>query len=160
MDIVLIITLVIFVYIFYVSEKFLLQDQGCKGASVFSCKEEDSNHLKGTFLDENETCDSAMDKMRSVLRVNDKTGIWKICYFTAFIVTLLSVVCNNSTKNNKHSYYFYILIFLSTFLILYVIKNFENFHKYKPNTENGDKIIDFINKNCINKFKNSTPVQN
>ena len=156
MDIVLIITLVIFIFIFIVSGKFLLQDQGCKNANIFKCKQENANHLKGTFLNKNDTCKTAINKLKSVLRVNDKTGIWKTCYFASFIIVLLAILCTNSTKHTNNSPYFYILIFISTFLILYLIQNFENFHKYKPNIENGDKIINFINKNCINK--NSTPI--
>ena len=95
-------------------------------------------------------------EVKGSLRVNDKTGIWKMCYLTAIIITIFTIFCNNA--NVKHNSYFYILVLIITFFILYLFKNFENFHKYKPNTNNGDKIIDFINKNCINKSNNSTPI--
>jgi hypothetical protein len=157
MDIVLIISLSIFIFLIFAAGKFLLRDQGC--TDVFNCKEEKSAHLSGTFLYENDTCETAIDKLKTVLRVNSKTGVWKMCLCATIAIVFLMIVCKNSTKNNS-KYYFYILCSISTFLILYLVRNFENFHKYKPNSDNGDKIIDFINKNCINKFKNSTPVQN
>ena len=159
MDKLIIITVIIFIYLFYVACRYTLRDQGCKNGNIMDCKEEDSNHLKGSILEKDETCESAINKMRSSLKLDNKTGIWKTCYLTAFIITIGVLICNRSTGNINC--YFYILVFLIVFLSLYIVKNLENYHKYRPNKDNGYKIIEFIRTNCFNKnFKNFKNVNN
>ena len=165
MDKLIVITVIIFIYLFYVACTLMLKDYGCKNNNnnLFDCKEEEYNHLKGSILEKDETCESAINKMRSSLKLDNKTGVWKTCYLSASIITVCILICNRSTGNIN--YYFYVLVFLITFLSLYIIKNLENYHKYRPNKENGYKIIEFIRTNCVNKnfnnfnnFNNSTPI--
>ena len=149
MDNILIIIGILFVFFTFLACRFLLRDYGFKSLPLLIYNEKDCNHLEGTFLEPEDTCDTAIKKAKSVLNIHKKTGMWKTCYITSLIILLLLIVCYNSTKNNKNNYYFYILSFIIIFTVIYTVYNFEIFHKYYPNNRNGKKIIDFISENCM-----------
>lgn len=70
-------------------------------------------------------------------------------YLAAFFITIFTIVISKNNKENNK--YFYIFVFTISFFIIYLMTNFEIFHKYNPNNRNGKILIDFINKNCIKK---------
>ena len=145
----LIIIFAIFSFLLFAAIRNICEDYGFNG--TFTSNRKESSILKGTYLEENDTCESVLDKLRKVLSVNSRTTIWKTCFITSIFITIVIYIIYNRSIKNDNKIYFYILTFWFTYFILYYLRNFELFHKDKNNQENGDKIVDFINKNCIKK---------
>ena len=145
----LIVIFAIFGFLLFVAIRNICEDYGFNGTFVSNRKE--STILKGTYLEENETCESSIGKLKHVLNTNNRTTIWKTCFVTSIFITVIIALLYNRSFKDDNKIYFYILTFWLTYFILYYLRNFELFHKDVNAQENGEKLINFISKNC---FKN------
>ena len=145
----LVIIFTVFFFLLFVAIRNICEDYAFNG--TFTSNRRESTILKGTYLEENDTCETVIDKLRTVLSLNSRTTIWKTCFVTSIFITLVIYIIYNRSIKRDNKIYFYILTFWFTYFILYYLRNFELFHKDKNVEHNGNKILDFIDKNCIKK---------
>jgi hypothetical protein len=139
---------VIFYYVVYKEREI----SGCDNFTFAKhCDDSKSIYLVNTKMEENDSFDKLLDRLKSILSYHEKAGVWRRCIILSLICVIF-VYITYKMNNKFDNIYYYLVLLIFFFNVLYFYHNYLNFHYFRNLKNNGDEIITKIaNKYVTNK---------
>lgn len=142
-----IITIILCVILFYALYKERCE-LGCNYLSIFNkCDFDESVYIKNTKMENNDTCQNLLYRLKNIANYHEKGGVWKRCVIIATIcVSIIFFVYKINSQFDSIYHYLILLLLIST--VIYLYHNFINYHLFRVLKNNTIEIIEQINKKC------------
>jgi hypothetical protein len=144
--------LIIFILITIHSLKEILKEFGCKpNNGTLNCDINNNNFIRNNKLKNDETVDSALYKIKDIIRHYEKVGKWKYFYILSIISVLIILLIFKDCFNVNLNINMCITMVIVICMVNHFHDSWMTFHIYRDTDKNADALIDFIYKNCIKK---------
>lgn len=142
-----IITIIVCIILFYALYKERCE-LGCNHLSIFNkCDFDESVYIKNTKMENNDTCQGLLYRLKNIANYHEKGGVWKRCVIIATVcVSIIFVVYKINSQFDSIYHYVILLLLIST--VIYLYHNFINYHHFRILKNNTLEIIEQINKKC------------